>query len=90
MVASMQALAAAFNEWQRRFIEEPDLFKEQWASIKRTLQERADGVEPSYGANCASYLESLLSEALPEEGPAPVAEPGILHECEAPGVACWA
>lgn len=56
------ALAAVMNEWQRRYIEEPERFEAEWRVIQRTLVERAEGKEPSYGANCAAYMGSLAAD----------------------------
>ena len=54
--------AAAFNEWQRRYIEDPDSFESMWASIKTTITERSLGKKPSYGALCVATLEHMLEE----------------------------
>lgn len=43
-------MVQAFNEWRRRFIEDPKAFD-------REFEHRAD-----YGAACAAYLEKLMSE----------------------------
>lgn len=56
------AVAAAMNEWQRRYIENPEQFEQEWSSISRTLQERAEGEEPSYGAVCADYLIEIIRQ----------------------------
>ncbi len=55
--------AKAFNEWMRRFEEEPARFESEYAGVKRYLQERAGGIEPTYGERCAAYLEQLMAEA---------------------------
>lgn len=55
-------LALAFNEWMRRYIEDPDGFASAWASVKRSLAEQANGEEQSYGANCAAYICDLMAE----------------------------
>lgn len=52
--------AEAFNEWQRRYMEDPAGFESSWESIKRTITERSLGKEPTYGEECAAYLEELL------------------------------
>jgi hypothetical protein len=51
LVVSREHVAAAFDEWLRRFREEPEKFD-------------ADYGEPSeYGEGCADYLLRLLSES---------------------------
>lgn len=52
----------AFNEWMRRYTEEPQRFEREWESVHRFLAEQAAGQEPSYGASCVAYLSQLLSE----------------------------
>ena len=54
--------AAAFNEWMRRFIEEPLRFKREFEDVCEYLSNVSDGQEPSYGAECVAYLESIISE----------------------------
>lgn len=56
-----EKLANAFNEWMRRFEQEPERFESEYASVKRFLQEKADGREPTYGESCAAYLIELLA-----------------------------
>ena len=56
-------MAAAFNEWMRRYIEEPDKFASEWEAIKTFLAEEQEGREPTYGEQCAAYTEFLSAEA---------------------------
>ena len=53
-------LAQAFNEWMRRYTDEPEKFRQQWRDIKEFLAENAAGQEPSYGQSCAEYFTSIL------------------------------
>lgn len=55
-------LAKAFNEWMRRYTEEPGKFQQEFESVGAFLKEQAAGVEPSYGANCAAYIDRILAE----------------------------
>lgn len=55
-------LARAFNEWMRRYIEEPERFAREWQSVKQFQQAEAKRVEPSYGDNCAGYLLSIMAD----------------------------
>lgn len=59
----MRTTAQAFNEWMRRFIEEPDSYKSTVAEVKDFLAAEANGVEPDYGTWCEAYLARLMSEA---------------------------
>lgn len=51
----------AFNEWMRRFIDNPAQFAREWQDATEFLKEEAAGVEPTYGAACVLYLEKLLA-----------------------------
>ena len=57
-----EKLAKAFNEWMRRFEQEPEKFQSEYQSVKEFLRNQADGREPSYGESCAAYLQQLLAE----------------------------
>lgn len=59
---SNERIAILFNEWQRRYIDDPSKFESDWASIKATMAELEAGEEPSYGASCAAYLAALDAE----------------------------
>lgn len=54
MNISHERLAATFQEWQRRFREEPAAFMADW-------QVAAQGVD-EYGEAAARYLEKLAAE----------------------------
>lgn len=51
--ASIDELAAAFTEWERRFREEPARFQSE---AEKLLRDTPD----TYGAKCAPYLVALL------------------------------
>ncbi len=57
-----KSMAAAFNEWMRRYIVEPDRFDREWQSVSEYIQETSEGKTPSYGESCAAYLVRLISE----------------------------
>jgi hypothetical protein len=57
-----EQLAAAFDEWMRRYIDEPEKFASDYATIKQFMDEELDGIEPTYGAMCAAYLDQINSE----------------------------
>jgi hypothetical protein len=51
-----------FNEWMRRYIEEPEKFSRDFQSVQEFLTDEAAGVEPSYGDTCMAYQFKLLDE----------------------------
>ena len=55
-------LAKAFNEWLRRYEQEPERFQTEYQVMKEFLRDQAEGREPSYGDRQAAYLEKLLAE----------------------------
>lgn len=55
-------MAAAFNEWMRRYIEEPDRFSREWQDVMEFEGDRFDRKEPSYGSDCAAYLLKIHGE----------------------------
>jgi hypothetical protein len=58
-------VAAAFNEWMRRYTEEPEKFKREWQTVTEFVSQQEAGKTPSYGATCAAYLQRLIDEAKP-------------------------
>jgi hypothetical protein len=52
-------MAKAFNEWMRRYIEEPSRFMREFESVSKFEKEEAEGKEPTYGDSCASYLTKI-------------------------------
>ena len=55
-------LSRAFNEWQRRYIEEPERFKAEARTIREFLADQMARRVPTYGDECAAYLIKLLGE----------------------------
>lgn len=60
---TIKELAWGFNEWNRRFVENPDEFLQQFTSLKN-FQEDDDGDNNSSleGHLQAAYLVSLITE----------------------------
>jgi len=52
----------AFNEWMRRYTDEPEQFEREWETVARFLSEQQGGFEPTYGQCCAEYLSQLMAE----------------------------
>lgn len=61
-----EQMAAAFNEWMRRYTEQPDAYDAAFRTIGAFLQEMAEGREPSYGETCTAYLLNLSAELTAE------------------------
>lgn len=55
-------LAKCFNEWMRRFIEEPDRYTREFQRVAEFQRQELAGEEPTYGQNCAAYLAELAGE----------------------------
>ena len=55
-------MKACFNEWMRRFIEEPERFSREFENVTEFLKDEADGREPNYGEECAAFMDRLHSE----------------------------
>jgi hypothetical protein len=58
----METLARAFNEWMRRYTEQPERFCSEFSAVKEYLTQQAAGEEPSYGAEAAAYVEQIAHE----------------------------
>jgi hypothetical protein len=54
-------MAAAFNEWMRRYIEEPEKFEAEFRTVSTFLSEQSAGKTPTYGEICAAYLAELMA-----------------------------
>ena len=60
-----RTMAQAFNEWMRRYTDEPERFAADFRTCGEFLAEAARGEEPSYGETCAVYLADLMIEEVP-------------------------
>ncbi len=69
-----ERLIAAFNEWMRRFTEEPEKFRHEWEEVQRYVAEQADGT-PTYGQQALAYLEDCLPGPRPAKSPPGAATP---------------
>ncbi len=57
-----QTMAAAFNEWMRRYVEDPKAFAAEFESVQKYTAELEAGDTPSYGDRCAAYMENLAGD----------------------------
>lgn len=55
-------MAAAFNEWMRRYIEEPERFKREWQTVGEYIQQASEGKTPSYGERSTAYFCGIIEE----------------------------
>lgn len=55
-------MATAFNEWMRRYIEEPERFRCEWQTVGEYIQQASEGKTPSYGERCTAYLYGIIEE----------------------------
>ena len=60
---SKQQMAAAFNEWMRRYTKDPAAFEAEFQTVGKYLAEQVAGQEPSYGDVCAELLSDLAGAA---------------------------
>ncbi len=58
----MRTMAQAFNEWMRRYTDEPERFEAQFRTCGEFLTQVANGEEPTYGDHCAAYLAEIMAE----------------------------
>lgn len=55
-----KTITDAFNEWMRRYIDEPERYQREFQSVVEFLAEDNNGLEPSYGQYCYAYLTELI------------------------------
>jgi hypothetical protein len=56
-----RTIPQAFDEWMRRYIEEPERFAREFQAVQEFVaQDGTDGRETTYGADCAAFLEQLM------------------------------
>lgn len=61
-VLDEERLEWAFNEWLRRYTENPAEFEREFQFIGEFLQEQSEGKPPSYGQRTIAYLKKLIEE----------------------------
>jgi len=55
-------LEQGFNEWMRRFTEDPAKFEAQHAIVDNFLSQASQGRVPSYGEQCTALLLQIIDE----------------------------
>lgn len=66
---AFQAVAAAFNEWMREYIDEPEKFEAHARSILEFVGADIVGETPEYGTSCALTLLHYIEQTRPIEDP---------------------
>lgn len=59
-----RTFAEAFNEWMRRYTEDPESFNREFQDVGLFLAEQAAGKKPTYGEECAAYFNKLVLGAI--------------------------
>lgn len=49
----------AFNEWMKRYIENPESFEREFQSVQSFQSSKG---KPTYGKNCTNYLSKLIAD----------------------------
>ncbi len=57
-----ELVARAFNEWMRRYIQEPERFEAEFQTVLDFMADEDEGKEPDYGSAQAAYLQQLIDE----------------------------
>jgi hypothetical protein len=60
--ANEQELAKGFNEWMRRFIEEPARFRREFEVVREFMKWHDAGQVPTYGETAAFYILNIIDE----------------------------
>ncbi len=53
-------MARAFNEWMRRYTDEPERFAREFQMVGEFLEQTERGEEPTYGETAAAYLVEIM------------------------------
>ena len=69
----------AFNEWMRRYIEEPERFMAEFQAVELFRRDEAEGREPTYGDAAWGYVCELMGE-LVLEGESTITPTGFLND----------
>ena len=62
MKTTDQNLIRGFNEWLRRYEDEPERFEHEVKTLKQFRADEAVGDEPEYGRDCVPYLHKILCD----------------------------
>lgn len=59
---NQEAIAKAFNEWLRRYIDDPAAYEAEFNTVAAFRAAESEGSEPDYGTRQAAYLIHLCGE----------------------------
>lgn len=68
-------LEKCFNEWMRRYTEDPKAFTVEFMTVREFLEQKAAGTPVTYGATCVAYLRKLAETYVPFEPTIPPLPP---------------
>ena len=58
-----RTMAQAFDEWMRRYIDDPAGFSREFEDVAKYTAEKSAGKRvTTYGQNCAAFLDHLMHE----------------------------
>ena len=57
-----ETVVRVLNEWEDRYIRDPNAFEADFQTVIRHLAEKSNGETPSYGALCVAYMHRLDEE----------------------------
>ncbi len=57
-----ETMVKVLNEWQRRYIDNPEQFEVEFRTVLEYLKDIENGVEPSYGKSCVEYMYKLEAD----------------------------
>jgi len=59
---SQARLAVLFNEWMKRYINNPEGFRREFQDVQQFMEQTVGGAVPTYGEEAAAYLAKLNAE----------------------------
>ena len=55
-------MVKCFNEWMRRYIDDPSAFNAEFETVNKYLADRDNGAEPTYGETCTAFMAKIAAE----------------------------
>lgn len=53
---------AVFNEWMRRFVEDPNAYEHEFQVVSQFVADNLAGRTPTYGEKCVAYMDKLRTQ----------------------------
>lgn len=57
-----EVMTKCFNEWMRRYVDDPAAFEAEFQTVGKFLAEENEGQEPTYGEHSSAYMAKLAEE----------------------------